>query len=172
MGSQVNFFMSYEDEQAFNQVVIKFGGCLISKRSQTEVVHLVPFLAPVPERVFPGELCIVHRDHIAGVRLYFVDGVEQYFVDEDNSPVIQFHRSWRKDNTLFRGRIWCQFESRLWDAALANEVVTEKDKGFQSFYNSLARWIRRNYRRDPQFGFFIGDHAWKWYVAGGEISLH
>ena len=162
--------MQHADELAFYDRIRELGGCLVRLRSKTSIPVFVERLDPVESGFFPPELCIVHREDVARIRTWEVSGLGEYHVDEDNSPVIQFHRSRIQGFTLFRGRIWAQMYSCLWAPELNDEVFEAKGERFERFYNSIARWLRRNYRRDPRYGFYCGPAAWEWFMKDGQLS--
>lgn len=55
-----------------------------------------------------------------------------------------------------QGRVWASFETG--------------DKAFESWYNAVVRWIRKNFIRDLALGLdrdSVGPAAYEWFKAGG-----
>lgn len=156
------------DDHLLREKVISLDGVLVYYRSRDPVVTLCPSIGPTDLQ--SNELCIVPRSMIPHVQFLMQDGRGCYLVDEENSPVIQFHRSRLVGNILSRGRIWATFRQRVWNSVLGREIECDKGKEFEQFFSSIARWMRRSFHKEPQFGFYCGPAAWEWYCAGGRIS--
>lgn len=73
-------------------------------------------------------------------------------------PVIEFTRSvWRESGNLSRGRIW----------------TGSQDKLFLKWYDHIAGWIRRHYKKARMLGqswIYAGPFAWEWYQGGGVLD--
>jgi hypothetical protein len=84
----------------------------------------------------------------------------------DNSlPVIEFwypqpvQEPWNGRPALTQGRVWARFENPT--------------KEFESWYNAVVRWIRKNFVRDAVLlDGYIGPAAYKWYKNGGLLLPH
>jgi hypothetical protein len=82
-----------------------------------------------------------------------------YYRIDDGLPVLEFSPSvacsWDEKNALLQGRIYGLFESH--------------DRPYILWYDSITRWIRRHFIRNPvtSLGGYIGPAAWEWFKAGG-----
>jgi hypothetical protein len=85
-------------------------------------------------------------------------------VETYDSPVIQFARSVMLPEGLCPGRIWA--EMIVHDSEGNSH---RKGSDFEAFYDSLAKWIRKHYRRESEFGFYVGPAAWEWHERGGKF---
>jgi len=86
-------------------------------------------------------------------------GAFSYHINVD-LPVIEFDyrgpiaTTWNERPALTQGRVWASFQ--------------HADKHFESWYNAIIRWLRKNFVRNPvPLGGFVGPAAYKWYKAGG-----
>lgn len=96
--------------------------------------------------------------------------IEREFIPESNRgpyyrvdsalPVIELWyrspipESWNGRAALTQGRIWAAFE--------------QKNRDFEVWFNSIVRWIRKNFVKNPvPLGGYIGPAAYEWYKAGG-----
>ena len=83
-------------------------------------------------------------------------------VNQFAAPVIEFSypspiaEPWNSQPALYQGRIWASFET--------------KNREFETWYNAVVRWIRKNFIRDIAVGFdrdSIGPAAYEWFKSGG-----
>jgi len=171
MGKQVNFFMLGTDESVFHKVLTDHQLCVVPAYVTEPSIfpyNVLPGISEVPRG---AEACIVRAQDINGIILDFFEGIRLYAVDVHDSNVIQFNRCRLDAGTLFRGRIWAEMSAPRLDQH-GREVSVYKGDDFESSFNSLAQWIRRNYKRDPQYGFYCGPQAYEWYLRGGQLSQH
>lgn len=83
----------------------------------------------------------------------------RYTID-GRSPVIEFSyrglpQEWEGRPALEQGRLFTGFEC--------------EDKRFRSWYESITRWIRRNFIRNPVSFGYVGPHAYEWFKKGGSF---
>jgi hypothetical protein len=79
-----------------------------------------------------------------------------------SAPVIEFSYAsprvelWSDQPSLVQGRIWASFEA--------------ENEAFESWYNAVVRWIRKNFTRDLGLGLdrdSVGPAAYEWFKTGG-----
>lgn len=163
MGRQVNFWMLEQDEQEFVRFVLSQPDvAMVTDLSPGPYPHIITELPRPPERWwwavhfwnrnFPFELVRwvqVREGPDAG--LYA-------FVMGDKAPVIELHRSiLRESGELSEGRIWAGY----------------KDDAFRRWYDGVANWIRKRYKKVRKLGniwLYAGPHAYEWYQAGGVLG--
>jgi hypothetical protein len=84
---------------------------------------------------------------------------KSYFRISESLPVLEmstcYECEWDGKPALIQGRIWGSFE--------------DKTAEFQSWYDAIARWIRRNYGRSPGKGLrgYVSPAAVEWHRKGG-----
>lgn len=68
-----------------------------------------------------------------------------------------FKATWQGKPALGQGRLFGNFEAYL-----------KKPADFEKWYEGLASWIRKRYRKSPLgSGGFVGPEAFEFYEAGG-----
>ena len=155
MGKQVNFYMTPSDEAALLGELRKHGGvALVKERSRTtQPTELEGF--PRQGTVESREGVVLWNPHVDST-LLLVPAGSIHFVDKERSAVIEFSQSEVTDEEIRRGRIW---------AEMMTPEGTAKSDGFRKWYDSVARWIKRNYTRNED-GFYVGPDAAK-RIEGG-----
>jgi hypothetical protein len=157
--SQVNFFMSADDEDGFL-------GFLFS-RKDTHVLSgrffdsRAPTPLPAKEEVGKiAELTLVNKkimpqpdagNHVAGA------STGKYLFDHLFDPTIEFSRSRLSKRRLLDGRIY---------AKIGWLKPKEANGVYKSWYGSIERWLKKHYRRVHKTWWF-GPGAWEWSMAGG-----
>jgi hypothetical protein len=182
MGKQVRFYMLAEDEQMFLRFVCRDQAVrLLAERSSEPKLTFVqdPFML-FQRRVQLDTLLLwntafpITDRHIDEIHLkayseeqgaYIETGQIAYFIDRMHAPVIEFSPSFlRTDGSLVKGRIWA--EMAVWEG----EVLTYKGKEFEAWYDQIARWLRRNFKRVEGQDGYLGPQALDWYQKGGKLG--
>ena len=160
MGKQVNFFMVSEDEQQFCEFVLADRRVVFLP----EIHDRMPMpryrsLLEANQSRYPNNLLIWNRG-IGEELTITCHGPNNIQADKTNDCLIEFHRSRLHGNILVRGRIWAEMR------ALRGEdpAFICKNPEFERWYDSIARWIRKRYRHDPKYGFYIGSRASELYT--------
>jgi hypothetical protein len=93
------------------------------------------------------------------------DAGASYYRIDSSLPVIEFWYAspipepWNGRRSLTQGRVWAQFENST--------------KEFESWYNAVIRWIRKNFVRDAVLlGDWVGPAAYQWFKDGGLLLPH
>lgn len=114
---------------------------------------LVPFIKSKRSRVYSEE------------KMDYVEG-ENYFRIDTDGPVIEFTSSFlMEDGKLTQGRIWTDFYR------LEKNEFVHKGDAFETFYETLANWIRKNFKRVKGIDGYFGQDALEWHKKGGKINL-
>jgi hypothetical protein len=161
MGSQVNFYLMREDEEAFCRFIASDPAVVILYETRLDK-PLVPVEPPVPdaETQWCGffslwNASIVSRDLITPPNR-LVGG--QYDINAFVYPVIEFWRSSLTPEGASPGRIWATFEHEC--------PNNEQQKAFRAWFRHLANWLNKlPYRWDM---YRIGPHAKAYFDAGGK----
>lgn len=179
MGKQVRFFALLEDEKRFWDFVRS-----VPKTYRLHVRSTQPDIGSfvVPWDDEPSQL-IFREYFIAKGDLGFIEpfvkskrsriyseeemeylGGENYFRIDTDGPVIEYTSSFlRDDGKLAQGRIWTDFY-RL----EGNEFVY-KGEDFKVFYETLAEWIKKNFKKLKGVDGYFGQEALAWYESGERI---
>ena len=166
MGKQIAFFMDKNDESEFSKFVLTTGNVVFAPAT-ADTPTLPEFLCSEEANNQKNSFGLVIwnkaiTDHLC-LRQY---GPGIFAVDSANQSVIEFSRSFLHDKTLIAGRLWAEMNS--FDKV--NKQLVYKGSNFEKWYDSLARWIRRRYKRDPKYGISIGPSAHKAF-EGCEIKI-
>ena len=182
MGKQVRFYMLPEDERGFLDFVCQDSDVIVIAPSSSApkprimkdpIISLVqnPELRHV---LFWNTAYSIDKSHIRQLAMQeysvtqaaFVDtGAVQYFIETSDAPVIEFARSFiRKDGRLVKGRIWAEMYK------LGESKLAYKGKGFEAWYDKIALWLRRNFKRINGVDGYIGHKALIWHQEGGQLS--
>jgi len=174
MGKQVNFYMLEKDEQEFVEFVLSDGRTVILGDASLE--EMPPILNRLPVEDLPPIYRITVLFWRPGYPLFTRYGVMKagplqgqgvYFVDHLRSSVIEFSRSLLlpDKNLLTRGRIWAEMRR------LEGDRFVYKGEEFEEWYDTIAAWIRKRYRKiGTKPYFYIGSQAYSWYQAGGKLQ--
>jgi hypothetical protein len=105
-------------------------------------------------------LCLWNRVLLPGLTREWIADPGYYRVDEFRMPVLEFTPSftakWEGKPALGQGRLYGLF--------------AEKPSEFERWYETLVRWIRRNYRANPRgTGGYVGSAAYEFYKNGGYL---
>jgi hypothetical protein len=163
MGRQTRFHMLGEDCRKFLEFVQQRDPVIVVGRSSKS--------GPITEAQRPWErgdtYCLWNRILLPELQRKFIRAEPEtasYYRIDDSLPVIEFwypspiHEPWNGRPSLTQGRVWAKFESPT--------------KQFESWYNAVVRWIRKNFIRDTVLGDFVGPAAYKWFKDGGLLLPH
>jgi hypothetical protein len=157
MGRQVNFYMLADDLLEFEKILhSKENILLVEARLSAPELQIIDTLV-VPEMgKTPLLLYLVREKDIEEVIIKSV--AQKYWaIDILRSPVVELMRSYHNESIVRRGRLY--FQPGFYDD---NNCWMDKSQEFIKWANSLLRWVRQNYKRDSETGFYVGPGAWKW----------
>jgi hypothetical protein len=156
MAKSVNFFMDSQDEHAFADFVV----------SDEKVV----FIPQVSHDISPPEfrqleqantlknpmaLQIWNKSILPRLTLdQYAPGIFSANVS-NNDPIIAFRRSFSQGNVLVAGEL----SAEMYSLHPSTKQLIFKGKDFEQWYNALARWVRRYYKREDKYGIYIGPSA-------------
>ncbi len=142
MGRQVNFYMTNEEEKRFIEFTNGTGDIVIladtSPTQELRDIKTLPEPFSVPSWAF---LLMYNRNVKPEPILEYVPQQKHYVVERFQSPVVEFSRSFVKNDVMRAGRIWAEF--KFYDE---HRNLVAKDPMFQKWFNQLANWIRKNYK--------------------------
>ncbi|MFB0534604.1 MAG: hypothetical protein ACETWR_06450 [Anaerolineae bacterium] len=182
MGKQVRFYMLPEDERTFLRSVCRDQAVVLLADSSPEpkLQILENLLTSLQQRSELSTILLwntalpIKETDIREVRLreykeelgaYIETGKVIYSVDRLNAPVIEFSPSFiRRDGQLVRGRIWAEMYRQ------EGGTLVHKGADFESWYDRIARWLRRNFKRAEGIDGYFGPQALEWYQEGGKLS--
>ena len=162
MELQINFFLTAEDQVAFEEHLKKAGDFVAirwkSDKPEPAVVDLSAHTGVLSLRlVLPQHLVKVSMQPILTRREYSVDGLI--------SPVVEYSRCPQEDRLIRRGRLY--FQEGYFDAA-GKWIV--KDEAFVTWARRLRETARRFFKKRRISFFYLGEGAEKAKAAGFELS--
>lgn len=181
MGKQVRFFTLPNDEAAFWDFMFSIpGSYLLRWRSSLPEVHSLDLNVlktdPDPElrnllignSAFPlssNDFRKINSKSYSEEKMDFIEtGGLSYSIDSSRTSVIEFSRSFlRDDGKLVRGRLWAEFYT------FEENKLVYKGDNFSHYYDTLANWIRKNFKRIKGIDGYFGKDALTWYKAGGTL---
>jgi len=178
MGRQVNFFMLPDDENRFVQSVAQMNFVKFIKQQSEKYIEEIVLEGPskdhepillwdsrqtiTPEQVSYREDCFYAEDYTTLIHT----GVFKYHIDIDQAPVIEFRRSFiRNDNVLVPGRIWAEM------SRFVNGYAETKGDDFIALYDSLAKLIKKKSKHYQNTYEYFCSSANQWFVDGGSVFL-
>jgi hypothetical protein len=160
MGRQIHFHMLPEDRRAF-----------LSFARQHDPVEIVlrdgdsPEVQSVPDINMDGgkTLCLWNRKILPSFKREWVPDPGYYRVDGLRTPTLEltssFAATWEGKPALGQGRLFGDFDSYL-----------GKSPEFEKWYETLARWIRTNYEKNPTgTSGYVGPAAYDFYSGGAYL---
>jgi hypothetical protein len=155
MGRQVQLHMLPKDLRVFLGFVQARDPVVATLRSSD-----APQLKPIPDPSSETRVLVLWNQALLGSlerKHVVVPGREYYGVD-GISPTLEIVPSqptdWNGRASLLQGRIYASFDTPV--------------AGYEKWYNSLARWIRKSFIKNPlPLGGYIGPAAYEWYKKGG-----
>jgi hypothetical protein len=181
MGKQVNFYMLPEDELLFLRFLCQEPTMVfLQRRSATPDLQVIPdplssFQSLKTREVliwnttFPIQEADITETHMRKYdteRYTYVEtGELAYFINKVNAPVLEFSRSFvRDDGRLVVGRIWAEMYR------LAGDALIHKGEAFEAWYDRIARWLRRHFSRVSDLYTYLGPKALQWWQEGGLLA--
>ena len=153
--SQVNFFMTSEDEASFLDFLFS--------RTDTHILEGRFFELPNPtplaskDEISEGDIFTLVSKELMPELIASSCGPAGYLFDMFFDPHIEFSRCRTSKKRLLNGRIYAKIG---WLKPKEANVVYKK------WYCSIERWLKKLYRRVDRTWWF-GPGAWEWSMAGG-----
>ena len=164
MGRQINFYMLPEDEKEFISYVLQRKGVvMIAPHFQSKSPDIVSRLPEPFSKPFWRSIYFWDKNVNGKLETKHIEKQGYFLIDSLTSPVIEFSRSFIRDNILVRGRIWAQL--KYWKG---NEIVS-KGKEFENWFNAMTRWIWKHYQKISELEY-IGPHALEWKKRDGMLK--
>lgn len=160
MGRQIQFYMQPEDRDEFLRLVQERDSVVVTVRDSDSAA-----IKPIVDldRGLDKTICLWNRNILPRFKRKWLPVPQRYRVDTLNMPVLEFDSSfsatWEGKPALGKGRLFGNFEPYL-----------RKPREFEKWYETLVRWIRKNYRRSPtSLGGYLGPMAWEFFEHGGYL---
>jgi len=177
MGRQVRFFIFPAEEPQFLDFVFQKPGVKLLKiYSETPEFLLERASLVEPQRQEMVYICYPGYtwDEASVEKFYCMhyDEESEPYLDESrpffrinhpfSAPLIEYVRPFfrQEDEALIKSRIWASM------FYYEGETLMRKDAGFIAWYEQIARWIRKNLKREPQLDY-VSPRAWQWHQDGG-----
>lgn len=158
MGRQIQFHLLPEDLRAFLDFVQNRDPVVVTRQSSE-----TPDIQSVVDPSSQSNVMILWNQTLLGslTRKHIVHPGRAYYGIDVSLPVLELSPSercdWNGRLALLQGRLYGFFDS--------------PSAEYEKWYNSLARWIRKNFARVPipLPGGYIGPAAYDWYKKGGVL---
>lgn len=164
MGRQINFYMLPEDEREFISYVLQRKDVvMIAEPFESKSPNIIsslpePFSKPLWHSVY-----FWNKNINGAPETKYIEKQGYFLIDSLASSVIEFSRSFIRDNFLVRGRIRAQIN--YWK----EDKIVSKGKEFENWFNAIVRWIRKHYQKISELEY-IGPHALEWKKRGGVLK--
>jgi hypothetical protein len=159
MGRQIHFYMLPEDRRAFIRLVQEQDPVVVTLRdSDSSEIQSLADLEAGDKKT----LCLWNRRLLPLLERKWVPA-GCYRVDGFHPPTLEFNSSfkatWEGKPALGQGRLFGDFDPYL-----------GKPPEFEKWYETMVRWIRKNYRKSPtSMGGYLGPAAYEFYNDGGYL---
>jgi hypothetical protein len=159
MGRQIQFYMLPEDTEQFMKHVQASAPVVVTEfNSEIPDVRRHQMDAAKKEM-----LCLWNQALLPHMERKFVPESERgsYYRVEYGAPILELSTSletrWNGMPALLQGRVYGAFETN--------------DPRHRKWFNSIVRWIRRNYTSNPirLLGGYLGPRALEWFNGGGVL---
>jgi hypothetical protein len=160
MGRQIHVYMMPDDREAFLRFVQKNDlVAVISEGSDSLIVR------PLEVRDFHvhKNVYLWNRRFLPSFKRKWMPGPRYYGASVFDLPLLQLTGStfttWEDKPAIVQGRLYGVFDPDL-----------EKPPGFEKWYESIVRWVRKNYRKNPTtMGGYLGSNANQLFEEGGYL---
>lgn len=161
MGKQINFYMDHIDEREFLDTIFQNDPVLVivGERNTQEMFPKFDSIEEVAnfedtEKYYRFHLLRKDISQDLKVKKY----TSYYYAEPFHSLAIEFSRSKSFGVELQSGRLYIS-PADWWD----NGLDQKKIKGIVRWYDQLARWIKKYYKKIPNDFRYIGPHTLEQY---------
>ena len=162
MGRQINFYLTAEDEVAFEEH-LKKAGDFVAIRWKSDKPE--PVVVDLSAQKSVLSLRLVLPQHLAKVSMQPILTRREYSIDGLVSPVVEYSRCPQEDRLIRRGRLY--FQEGYFDAA---GKWVAKDEAFISWARRLRETARRFFNKRRIGFFYLGEGAEKARAEGFDLS--
>ena len=180
MGKQVRFYSLPLDEEKFWNFTSSIPGAIrLTDKSSMPTVSsfIVPWNKKTTEAIFSTfHITIDDIDKLnpfirqgsykvwSEELLNYADTGKQFYWIDIDAPLIEYSSPFiRNDGYLVQGRIWADFYM------LQGDQFVYKGDEFKELYETLAAWIRKNFKKIKGVDGYFGKEALVWYQNGGKL---
>lgn len=160
MARQIQLYMLPGDQAAFLHFAQAHDDVLVTLRDTDS-----PKIRPIDDlKDQSGNvLCLWNVRILPRLERKWIAEPGYYRIDCLRTPTLEFspsfQASWEGKPGLGQGRLFGDFDSYL-----------KKPKSFGRWYDSLVRWIRKNYKKSPaKFGGYVAPSAYEFYRNGSYL---
>lgn len=167
MGRQVNFYMLANDLARFEEWLQSNNEVFfINSRLSTPEIQPLQTLAISKMGETPLMVYLARKSELSDLVIKVVSNQNYWKIDILRSPAVELMRCYYNENMVRRGRLY--FQTGYYDS---DGHWIEKPKEFLDWANSLLRWIRNHYQKDPEIDFYVGPSAREWISQkGGQLN--
>ncbi len=159
--------MAKEDEDAFLNFVQRTGDVVLIPSTSTSDLFQPLDVLPSPFSPEPWrQFWLWNRSIAPNYQSEYVQENNRYVINGLLSSLVEFSRSYVKENTMYPGRIWAEF-------TIVDEETNDldqKSREFKKWYEEMAKWIRREFMHTGWM-MFAGRGALKFQDEGGRLPI-
>jgi hypothetical protein len=177
MGRQIRFYMLPNDEQEFlDFVFLKPGIKLIKEVSDTP--ELIISRTDLNKMPTIRQVCIWDSNFELDMSKFKKKHYQEYddelgiytesdrvyysFARSSDDPIIEYDRSFiRDDGKLTEGRVWADMYR------IEGNIFVKKNPKFIAWFDEIARWLRRNLKRNRDLNAYVSQRVLDWWEIGG-----
>jgi hypothetical protein len=154
MGRQTNFYMVHQDEMDFVSHIQKVADVLLLSYVIRDPEKLNSNRIDVSSMLNESHYWLWNRDISPTPVLRYVERQKYWVINDTNSEVVQFSKCHIERGIMRKGRIWADFTGAI------SEMGEDrwKSEKFSKWYESLAKWIKKNGKRMPS-GVYLMPNA-------------
>ena len=159
MGKQTNFFMGNRDVEEFVQFVLKNKDVIMIADGQKSEEECI--VDTLPEDRYTS-VYFWNKSISPFPTFEYIEKRKCFLIDQIVSEVVQFSRMKSLNPSLLdEGRIW------IGTAYVENDAWVSKSKRFILWYESLARWIKKQSVGKRDF-YYVMKEAASWFREHGK----
>lgn len=152
MGKQINFYAIDEDYDDLLKLAEDKG--LLALKPMVPAAVYEAGIKPVPPLSFRGRQASLRLipQEIGIDEIVYVptEDHRDFLIDSRTSPIIRFSAGYRQANDVYHGRFYIYSSGK----SPHLQLITK-------YYEKLARYIRKNWTKHPEYPFYIGPHTRK-----------
>lgn len=165
MSRQISFYMAGNDEEKFSSYLISTGDIVMISNVMQKPGEFFGDFSELDKRSMKyGNSCYLwNRSISVEPPIKYYKEKNYYCVDSMQSEVVQMRRAKADKNELRMGRLY--IETTFINA---DEKIYKKGESFLGWYDQLAKWIKKNYKKLER-SIYISEHAMQ--LKDGGVKL-
>lgn len=165
--SQVNFFMHPDDIELFGKYLAENNIISINQPQFTAELKISSSIAEKADNEWWMKCFLVRQADINFIKNEFINKQNYYLINEFESPVIEFSRSFFDGKILKHGRLY--FLKAVYDSS---GKLAYKSQEFITCSQAVLKWIKKHYKRDIETGYYLSPRAEELKNNNGKLDYY